>query len=85
MSWFTCRCSNRAGYKGNPRGMGLRVQHVVMLFPRGVRINTLVPNNTKVARGRTGVRLSVGSDVPLSPSRWGDYSTDYALFFLHGV
>lgn len=39
----------------------------------GVRINTLVPNNTKMAReGARAVWFSVGSDVSLSSSRWGD-------------
>jgi len=53
----------------------------------GVRINTLVcPNNTKVAEGPRSIRFSVGSDVPLSPSRWGDYAgADYASSFLRSV
>jgi len=86
MSWFTRRCSNRARYKRNPlkRHGVMRTTRRYVVFT-GVRINTLVPNNTKVGAEEDGTWFSVGSDVPLLPSRWGDYSTDYALFFLQSI
>lgn len=38
----------------------------------------------RVETGR-GRGFPVGSDVPLSPSRWGEYGADYASFFFHKV